>query len=127
VIEHGLHEARYQLRLRGRHIGVFKVIVRPAQRDVGVHLFHPRQFDCGRNVELFLDDAQRKSTAHLRLVDLDVGQGLRPRGSPDQRNRHLRRYIERIDEDPLPFLQMRRKGDKNVGEAVEAGIVHSLP
>ena len=55
----------------------------------------------------------------------DIARKLGARGGTYQRNGHLWRDIERVDQNALPFLKMRGKGNKDVGKTVEAGIVHS--
>ena len=124
LVLHRAHFLRDQLHLLGRHIGQLGDVVAAAQADVGVHLFHARELVNRGEIELPLRRFERELARDAAALDLgERNRACFSRGA-DERDRHLVRHVERLDQDRLVPLQSRGILDQQLREFIEAGVVH---
>ena len=125
LVLHRAHFFRDQLHLFDRDVGQFADIVAPADRDIGIHLFHPRELVHRRQVRAA---ARSHSSASSRLTRaaLDLRERNRarfPRGA-DERDRHFIRRIEGFDQDCSHCVSAGGIIDQKGGEFIEPGVLH---
>ena len=98
-------------------------VVRAAERDVGVHLLHPRELDLRERART----APPRPRAPSRARSAPGGSGRTgrrpalPRGA-DERDHHGVRHVEGVDQHPLALLQGGREAGEALRKLREAGV-----
>ena len=124
VVEHRLHELGDELDTIRGHVGRLEDVIRPAGRDVGVHLLHAGQFEVGRELVLLHAGTLEQFAGEAGALEIDIGdRPERPGGAHHGQHEGVW-HIVGVDQHAFAFLQFAGKTGQHLGQPDITGIGH---
>ena len=124
IIQHRTNDARIQRHLIAGHIRIFTRVCAAADRDIGLHLFHARQFQVPHQSGMALISLAQQLAVDPCMADFDDRDSSCRPCCAQQLDRKLIGYVDHIQQHPVSLFQLGRIFDQQLRQFFVSWISH---